>query len=1069
MSDYSADKKISDLKEFQRATVAHVMSRFYGEADQPRFLVADETGLGKSKVAGGVVAKVYERLQHERDVKRVDVVYVCSNGAIAKQNLKHLRVTEEEHFAVSDRITMLAKYSGELRRAVKGSRRKGVQKPLNVFAFTPGTSFEKGWRTGKAEERALLFLILRQELALKGWDEKAAVRIMQATTRDEQNFRLQIARLEAHLEAGAGKYLVDRSIAAAFIKDARSSDHRFIKRFRILVDDVGRRKTLTETQKTRARVLIGELRGSLARASIELLEPDLIILDEFQRFRGLVDVEDVSEAAELAQQLFGYRDAKVLLLSATPYKPYTLPEESAAGEEHYRDFLGLLQFLRDDEEWLQSIQQSFSEFREELVEGRDPAEAKATLESMLLEVMCRTERPPLAQGQMLSERVSEVADVSEDDLGAFIALRKLSAELKSPGTVEYWKSAPYFVNFLDGYKMKTRLEDALGDRKREEHVRNLMDQVQLLDRGAIERYEQVDMGNGRLRELAEQTVDAGLWKLLWMPPSMPYYQLEEPFKSIAEQGATKRLVFSSWTATPTAVAALLSYEADRQMFAGSKFRNTATGREKVGGRLEYSARDSGRSGLSALALFWPHPRLATLTDPLSIARDHPDEMLQRGAIEAVAILRLKGTLCDGSPNMSKRDSGQIWDLFFSTEGALPVDLAESWPSNRQTVVEALAGGASADQDQARTELVRGRKGLSANVDSAVALLQEREGMAPGDSAELRELAELALYAPGNTAWRALDRLIPEGSSVTPKAHWQAAATIAAGVRAKFNSPEAVLLIKQLDSGEDHWRAVLEYCARGCLQAVLDEYLYHLWGNEGNEKLTDEGLLALATTIQQVLTLPPGPYKAFDPHDHANPIGMSGRFALRYPGKFDEGGAERVREVREAFNSPFWPFVRASTSSGQEGIDFHWWCSAVVHWNVPANPIDFEQREGRVHRYGGHAIRRNIAQKHRGDALREGSKNAWDAAYAAADQSSRDLGEFAPFWVYPGDAQIERHLLPYPLSADIKRAEQLKKDLALYRLALGQPRQEDMLKLIGEREDADQVAQQQGLDLRPPAS
>ena len=123
----------------------------------------------------------------------------------------------------------------------------------------------------------------------------------------------------------------------------------------------------------------------------------------------------------------------------------------------------------------------------------------------------------------------------------------------------------------------------------------------------------------------------------------------------------------------------------------------------------------------------------------------------------------------------------------------------------------------------------------------------------------------------------------------------------------------------------------------------------------------------------------------------------------------------------------------------------------------------------MHRYGGHAIRRNIAQKHRSDALRAGSKNVWDAAYAAADECSRELGEFAPFWVYPGNAQIERHLLPYPLSTDIKRAGQLKKDLALYRLALGQPRQEDMLKLIGERDDAEQVAQQQGLDLRPPSA
>src|SRR5690606_20730149 len=69
---------------------------------------------------------------------------------------------------------------------------------------------------------------------------------------------------------------------------------------------------------------------------------------------------------------------------------------------------------------------------------------------------------------------------------------------------------------------------------------------------------------------------------------------------------------------------------------------------------------------------------------------------------------------------------------------------------------------------------------------------------------------------------------------------------------------------------------------------------------------------------------------------------------------------RVESISTAFNSPFWPFVLTSTSVGQEGLDFHLWSHAVVHWNLPANPVDLEQREGRVHRYKGHAVRRNVA-------------------------------------------------------------------------------------------------------------
>ena len=38
-------------------------------------------------------------------------------------------------------------------------------------------------------------------------------------------------------------------------------------------------------------------------------------------------------------------------------------------------------------------------------------------------------------------------------------------------------------------------------------------------------------------------------------------------------------------------------------------------------------------------------------------------------------------------------------------------------------------------------------------------------------------------------------------------------------------------------------------------------------------------------------------------------------------------------MREAFNSPFWPFVLATTSVGQEGLDFHQYCHAVVHFGL----------------------------------------------------------------------------------------------------------------------------------------
>ena len=57
-----------------------------------------------------------------------------------------------------------------------------------------------------------------------------------------------------------------------------------------------------------------------------------------------------------------------------------------------------------------------------------------------------------------------------------------------------------------------------------------------------------------------------LWRLLWMPPTLPYWPLEGPFEG--KERATKRLLFSAWNVVPDVVSAVLSYEAERLMMGG---------------------------------------------------------------------------------------------------------------------------------------------------------------------------------------------------------------------------------------------------------------------------------------------------------------------------------------------------------------------------------------------------------------------------------------------------------------------------------------------------------------------
>lgn len=1033
MTPYSAAEHLAGLKDFQRNAVEHVIDRFYGAGHQTgsgRFLVADETGLGKSVIARGVVARTMEELAAQGRTS-VTVLYICSNLDLARQNLSRLDITGGRIAPTSTRLAELARHPELLRQShdVGGTR-------LNLVSFTPGTSFPErgGRRSGNARERALITVLLSRITGADDAEERASALLMQGDVTSVERFeqRIQWCRQELG-EAGP-----DRLITESFARIAAESGA--LESFRSMRQEALGAESLSQEwpEASRRLDLIYALRADLSRAGAAAMTPDLVILDEFQRFRKLMAApgsKDDSPAAELARSLFGQRDSKLLLLSATPYSPYTAAEDA---EDHHQDFLTVVDFLAGhNQQKVQEVQDALAEFRRSLHSGDPsrPQQAAQSMRSSLLEVMSRSERPPLDEHQDLVDVVLPPIPVPEpQDFADWVVMRRMARHLDSHISSAYWKSVPHFSTFMSGYQIGRKVREKIEQNDAE--LQSMLARTTRITSEMVEAGEHIDLGSGYLRQLAAETVDAGWWRMLWLPPSMPYLKHGEVYRPLAEQTPTKHLIFSSLTAVPAAISTLLSYEANRRV---SQALPGGDQPASYGERLAVREDPDGRpASMSVMTLFWPHPQLARAGDP----RRHADAPISAGALVERVTAQLRQ-----SRHGHVRPSGtpQPWHAFFSRPGTVPAG-ADPYQVRQQ------AGG----RDVTRTEAFRRH--------TEAALSQ------PEDQAAWHEmLPRLAAFSPGSIAYRCLQRIAP---ALDEASIWHAAWDLSLELRAMFNREETARLLNAVMGRGTPREQILDYIADGDLEAVLDEYVFQLVTELG-EPETAQALEQIVDRAAQGVAMRPVAQVGYDyTAGEEFSIRFDGvRFASRYGSGVQadsDQASHRQGEVRTSFNSPFAPFVLASTSAGQEGIDFHWWCHRVVHWNLPSNPVDFEQREGRVNRFAGHAVRRNIAQHHR-RAAAEAEHRPWHAAFSAAAQNCQAhqrYGSFSPWWVYPGDARIQRVIYSHPHSAELSRYERLRETLTLYRLTLGQPRQEDLVALI--RASGGEPGRLTTIDLSPPA-
>ncbi len=148
---------------------------------------------------------------------------------------------------------------------------------------------------------------------------------------------------------------------------------------------------------------------------------------------------------------------------------YTLSDE--ADDDHYRDFVQTSAFLLG-KEGAAGFGKDLSAFRRALLtisDGVDLSESvrlKSRIERRLRRVMARTERLSVTRDRsgMLEERPSAGLRLGAQDLRSFMLTDELARKLGSGDVLEYWKSSPYLMNFMEGYKLKQEVRAAIGER-----------------------------------------------------------------------------------------------------------------------------------------------------------------------------------------------------------------------------------------------------------------------------------------------------------------------------------------------------------------------------------------------------------------------------------------------------------------------------------------------------------------------------------------------------------------------------------------------------------------------------
>ena len=614
-------------KEFQIATADRI-EEIYRSGKQKRVLLADEVGLGKTIVAREVIDRVrHIRMDANDDMYRV--VYVCSNINIVQQNTSNLGMKDKldisesrlsmQHLLIQEKVAELKK-QGKYRE--DGKYANG-EMPELLIPLTPGTSLTMSQGCGNMNERALMYNMIIRMPEFQGHDSFLFPFFKYYSDIKEGNWAWYVNYYSERVD-NCGKDYIDRIRGRLF-------DNTLFKTVSQRLTDAIRDNDKEWKVRT---FILSRLRMAFAQVSIEELEPDFVIMDEFQRFSSLIDSNDNddSEQGMLTRKFFGEMSGEnaplILLLSATPYKPYTTLEElnETNSDQQYEDFLKLTNFLFTGEEakFFKKVWEKYSMNLSQLsADNFDILLAsKKEAEKDMYGAMCRTERI----SNSIIDTTTHVKDVpvSDGDLLSYCQMQALLRYCKEKDNkfkwnqvpMDYVKSSPYLLSFMDKYIFKTDIMKELNtDNKGGLYLPFSQQSQQLLLKfhSTIYNYKMLPANNARLEALKKAIFDLKKksYCLLWIPASHPYY--DTPDSNVFKQNHdfSKVLVFSSWEMVPRMIAFMLSYEEERltigQGIDGASYTN------QTGGQRLRDVNDNGDRDVKSKSLFeYVSPYLAEL-------------------------------------------------------------------------------------------------------------------------------------------------------------------------------------------------------------------------------------------------------------------------------------------------------------------------------------------------------------------------------------------------------------------------------------------------------------------------